>query len=209
MSLDEVAPLLPSMTTLQDSKLKHCLFISVKAFLLIVVSFGIIQLSSITTFFVEASTKSVQGKLKICDYPPTAKLSGVWVSKRRLTGLCLYGSPSHWAVIIQVEHFGFINAQFGAQIETSCHPTMNEAARATSGGRACDIRTSTYGRAYDYITFGLLTEELFSMHQGRYSDYVLFFNDSQTFARSLVKWLNGKWVGVFPLEDGPVFSNHF
>ena len=137
-------------------------------------------------------------------FPSSARLGRVWVSLRRIA--CIFGSPNHWAVIIDVIGFGFINVQFGDDyLIISYHPTMADAARATRGCKICDIRTSCYDRARVGLTVGDLNDYVARLERGRYDEYCFFFNDCQNFARSVVDWLNGKYVGPGPIENGPDF----
>jgi len=138
------------------------------------------------------------------DFPPTANLGRVWVSLRRIYPI--FGSANHWAVIIEVFGHGFICVQFYTSIGISYHQTMRGAALASWGSYICDVRTSYYGYAYAGLTVGILTEYMAILERGRFNEYSLFFNNCQHFARAVVDYLTGKWVGWFPIENGPDFS---
>ena len=124
----------------------------------------------------------------------------VYVTLRRLVNI--FGSPNHWAVIVETDS-GYMNIQFYGNIGVSYHKSFTSAALDNWGADVCDIRSSRYGYAYSNLTIGDLVDYVDKLGSGRFSSYILVFNDCQCFARKIVDFLTGKWVGVFPIEDGP------
>jgi len=138
------------------------------------------------------------------EFPWHAKLGRVWVSKRRIVPI--FGSPNHWAVLIEVMGYGFVCVQSGARsdgsIEIMYRNTLRDAALAGGGCGNCVVRTAYYGYTYSFYNIGHLRDYL--ADRGRYG-YSVLFNNCQHLARAVVGWLTGKWVGVFPIENGPDF----
>ena len=127
------------------------------------------------------------------------KIGYVWVGLKRLAWV--FGSPNHWSVIMEVGN-GYLTVQFdtdGSIGKTFCE-TFRNACLATWGYPSCDIRLSKYGYSNDK-TLGDLQDYLCGSHT-----YVLGFSDCQNFARKVVDFLTGKWVGAWPIEDGPTIS---
>ena len=164
-------------------------------------------------------------------FSPTAALGEVYVSLRRI--FSAFGSPNHWAVIIEVPGHGYINVQFnttnetstglstssncssdsdsshgGCGVKVSYHPTFDDAMLATDGANICDIRSSRYGSATKIKRVQALEEHVRELRANRFSKYTLLFTDCQDFSRELVKMLNGKFVGFLPSEDGPTTNYH-
>lgn len=118
----------------------------------------------------------------------------------------LWGLPNHWAVIIEITS-GFINVQFEANgVQVSDHTSMADAARTSLGNRDSKIRTSRYGRAHGGLNVGILNDYVEHLKAGRFQEYIFIFRDCQCFAREVVKYLTGKVVGAFPIENGPTFQ---
>ena len=136
-------------------------------------------------------------------FPSSANLGRVWVSKRRI--YCVYGSPNHWAVIIEVFGHGFVCVQFYDRIGITYHQTMRDAALANWGCYRCDVRTSKYDRARAGFTVGDLRDYVARLERGGYAKYSLFFKNCQDFSRTVVGWLTRIYVAAFPTEDGPDF----
>jgi len=109
-------------------------------------------------------------------------------------------------VIIEVPGHGFVCVQFYEIIGISYHQTMRDAALANWGSDRCDVRTSYYSYARAGLTVADLTEYIAMLERERYDEYSFFFNNCQHFARAVVGMLTGKWVGWFPIENGPDFS---
>ena len=120
----------------------------------------------------------------------------VWVSLRKI------GGPNHWAVVFELD-----NGKYGIiQFDTSggiglkdTYDSLEEASLAT-WGLGGKVRLSDYGSCSK--NYKKWIESLYGRHT-----YCLFFHDCQNFTREIVEDLNGRWVGAFPIEDGPEFGD--
>ena len=121
----------------------------------------------------------------------------VWVALRKIF------FANHWAVIFKLD-----NGKFGiTQLDTSgniglsdTYNSLEDASSRTWGGLGNRVRLSCYGSCCkNYINW------INSFYGGK-SFYQLLIHDCQNFAREVVFGLNGKLVGVWPIEDGPSFG---
>ena len=156
-------------------------------------------------FFVPVATIAVADQVsrgrpdiarEVSPFPGTAKLGKVFVAKRRI--FKVFGSPNHWAVLIEVPGYGYINVQFNtdedvswasstsshnsnvsnssnssfgpgpSRITVTYHPSFRDAALRTSGYETCDIRTSTYERATHIATVQELEDVVQLQRNGRF-----------------------------------------
>jgi|LauGreDrversion4_2_1035121.scaffolds.fasta_scaffold856924_2 hypothetical protein len=133
------------------------------------------------------------------------KLYRVRITLRRIA--CIFGSPNHWGVAVETNS-GWVSIQFSLSngVGVSYHHSYTDAALSNWASDRCDVRSSDYGSAYSNLTLGDLLDHIEKLKQGRYSLYCLVFNDCQNFARSVVEYLTGKFVGWYPIEDGPDVS---
>ena len=109
--------------------------------------------------------------------------------------------PNHWSVILELSNDKYVCVQLDTtgKIDLRVRNTLRQASLLT-WGRGCLVRLSRYGSCrYNYNQF------LDSLKGGHW--YIFLVNDCQNFAREVVKELTGKYVGVFPIEDGPEFGN--
>ena len=136
----------------------------------------------------------------VSSFSRTEKLGRVRVTLRRLA--CIFGSPNHWGVVVEADS-GWVSIQFEGSIGVTYHSSYTSAALDNWGCKTCDIRTSCYGYAYSNLTLGDLLDHIEKLKRDKYSTYILVFRDCQNFARNVVDYLTGKWVGAFPIEDGP------
>ena len=144
-------------------------------------------------------------------FPISENLHEVRITLRRLVPI--FGSPNHWGIAIETDS-GWVSLQIKpkgksialyseGEIGISYHENYTSAALDNWGRDICNIRSSSYGCAYSNLTLGDLFDYIENLKKGEYSKYILAFNDCQNFSRALVKFLTGKWVGIWPIENGP------
>ena len=108
--------------------------------------------------------------------------------------------PNHWSVILELDNGKYVCTQLDTtgKIDLRVRNSLREASMET-WGRDFLVRLSKYGSCkYNYNKF------LDSLKGGHW--YIILVNDCQNFARNVIRELTGKYVGVFPIEDGPTFK---
>ena len=108
--------------------------------------------------------------------------------------------PNHWSVILELSNDKYVCVQLDTtgKIDLRVRNSLRQASLLTWGW-GCLVRLSKYGSCnYNYNRF---LDSLKGDHW-----YIFLVNDCQNFARKVVEELTGKYVGVFPIEDGPQFG---
>ena len=129
----------------------------------------------------------------------------VYVALRKIGGSNFFSNiftlgANHWSVILTLSNgkYACVQLDTTGKIDLRLRNSLRDASLLT-WGRSNTVRLSRYGSCnYNYDKF---VESLYGEHW-----YILGINDCQNFAREVVKKLNGKWVGVYPIEDGPEFE---
>jgi len=126
------------------------------------------------------------------------KIVYVWVGIRTLLPWYLSGA-NHWSVILKLDNGQYACVQKHDSGKTDCviKNSLKEASLRT-WGIGDKVRLSEYGQCSK-------SWEVFRADLPQESYYVVILIDCQDFARQLVGQLTDKLVGVWPIEDGPVF----
>ncbi|KAN0045024.1 hypothetical protein ACTA71_006551 [Dictyostelium dimigraforme] len=127
------------------------------------------------------------------------KIVYAWICLRTMKQWWKAGA-NHWSVILQLD-----NGQYACTQKVDTGAVFTDVADSLRGavfltcGDSNTFRLSQYGtcneswkRFYDRVPI--------------YDDYILFFNDCQNYARDIIKYLTGKTVGCYPIENGGEFK---
>jgi len=129
----------------------------------------------------------------------------VYVGLRKIGGSNFFSNvftlgANHWSVILELSNgkYACVQLDTTGKIDLRLRNSLRGASLLT-WGRSDRVRLSRYGYCkYNYNKF---VESLYGYHW-----YILGVNDCQNFARRVVDELTGKWVGVYPIEDGPEYE---
>ena len=123
---------------------------------------------------------------------------------RRISWLCL--GVNHWSVLLGLSNGQWVCVQShnnGAITAHVCNEEHGAALYTTPLSNRKLVRTSIYGSTNRLIHWSEI-ETWIRSRQGGY--YLPGVRDCQNFSRQMIGWLTNRWVGVWPIEDGHVFS---
>ena len=112
---------------------------------------------------------------------------------------------NHWSVLLGLSNGQWVCVQFhnNGAITTHVANQERDAALCTTPLGRQLVRTSVYGGTHRPIYWSEIVTWL-RYRQGGY--YLPGVRDCQNFSRQMIRWLTRRWVGVWPIEDGDVFS---
>ncbi|KYQ90321.1 hypothetical protein DLAC_08925 [Tieghemostelium lacteum] len=135
--------------------------------------------------------------IRIEDREKDVRIVYVWVGLRSLIS---WWGANHWSVILKLSNGQYVCQQKNTNHYVACkvENSLGDAARQTWGEEGRKVRLSCYGECdVSWSTFHSNFRE--------HSRYSYITDDCQNYARKLVDYLTGNFVGMFPIEDGPEF----
>lgn len=111
----------------------------------------------------------------------------------------------HWSVLLKLSNGQSVCVQFhttGA-VTADVFKSDKDAALHTCPRRAKKVRIANYGSTRRPVCWSDVRAWIETQQGGR---YIFGFRDCQNFARTMIRWLTGTWVGVWPKGSGVAFA---
>ena len=135
--------------------------------------------------------------------PRNARITYVYIAIRKIAVV------NHWAVILEIDNGKYyVNTQ--KNVEKNNKNILLDYFYSLKSAAEDTLKLS-YDSAIFLSRYGSCNYnwEKFYNELNPKDSYVFFFDDCQNYCRRIVKLLTGKTVGLWPIEDGPVYNNNF